>query len=138
MIKKMIGFLTVLCMAFFIAGCSSTPDVSGTYTYYNKNVNRICEIIILDKKNSDNLYECSHFYVDENNRKYKKSSTHWVSKFNPDIKQMIADQNTNPFSNRVLFFSEDLSGVGFNKMYPDAFKKVSKSEAQKYDKFVEK
>ena len=50
---------------------------------------------------------------------------------------MVADQNTNPFSNRVLFFSEYLSVVGFNIIYPDAFKKVSKSEAQKYDKFVE-
>lgn len=72
MIKKLIGFLTVLCMAFFIAGCSSTPDVSGTYTAYNKNINGVSSIIVLEKKNNDNLYECSGFYVDENNRKYKK------------------------------------------------------------------
>lgn len=137
MIKKLVGFLTVLCMAFFIAGCSSTPDVSGTYTYYNKNVNRIGAIIVLEKKNNDNLYECSHFYVDENNKKYKKSSTHWVSKFNPEIKQLVPDQTINPFNPNILFFNEDLSGVGLDKMYPDAFKKVSKSEAQKYDKFVE-
>ena len=137
MIKKLIGFLTVLCMAFFIAGCSSTPDVSGTYTFYNKNVNQVCEIIVLEKKNNDNLYECSHFYIDENNRKYKRSSAHWVSKFNPEIKQMVADPNSNPFSHKPLFFNEDLSSVGFDKMYTSTFKKVSKSEAQKYDKFVE-
>lgn len=137
MIKKLVGFLTVLCMAFFIAGCSSTPDVSGTYTAYNKNINGVSSIIILEKKNNDNLYECSGFYVDENNRKYKKSSTHWVSKFNPDIKQMVADPNNNPLNHRPLFFNEDLSSVGFDKMHSDTFKKVSKSEAQKYDKFVE-
>ena len=63
-------------MAFFIAGCSSTPDVSGTYAYYNKNVNRITSIVILEKKNNDNLYECSGFNVNENNKKYKKDSVH--------------------------------------------------------------
>ncbi|ERT61820.1 hypothetical protein HMPREF1250_2202 [Megasphaera vaginalis (ex Srinivasan et al. 2021)] len=111
--------------------------MSGTYTAYNKNINGVSSIIVLEKKNNDNLYECSGFYVDENNRKYKKSSTHWVSKFNPDIKQMVADPNNNPLNHRPLFFNEDLSSVGFDKMHTSTFKKVSKSEAQKYDKFVE-
>ena len=137
MIKKLVGFLTVLCMAFFIAGCSSTPDVSGTYVFYSKNLNRISSIVILEKKNNDNLYECSRFYVKENNKKYKKDSVHWLSKFNPEIKEMVADPNNNPLNHVSLYFNEDLSSVGFDKMHPDAFKKVSKSEAQKYDKFVE-
>lgn len=124
-------------MAFFIAGCSSTPEVSGTYAYYNKNVNRITSIVILEKKNNDNLYECSGFYVNENNKKYKKDSVHWLSKFNPKIKQMVADPNNNPLNHGSLFFNKDLSSVGFDKIHSDAFKKVSKSEAQKYDKFVE-
>ena len=57
MIKKLVGFLTVLCMAFFIAGCSSTPDVSGTYLNLDDN-NQPNAAIVLEKI-SDNGYDFS-------------------------------------------------------------------------------
>lgn len=135
MLKKLVGFLTVLCLAIFISGCSSSPDVSGTYGGYNKN--GLVAIVVLEKKNNNDLYECSHFYISKDNKRYKKSSAHWLSKFNPEIKQMVADPNNDPLSHRPLFFSDDLSSLGFKKVNTETFKKLSKEDAKKYDKFVE-
>ena len=70
MIKKLVGFLTVLCMAFFIAGCSSTPDVAGTYMYLDANKQPIAAIVL--NKVGDNAYDYSYFMINQKRTKMVK------------------------------------------------------------------
>ena len=57
-------------MAFFIAGCSSTPGVSGTYLGLDDN-NQPAGAIVL-KNVGDNAYDCSYFISNREQTKMEK------------------------------------------------------------------
>ena len=128
MIKKLVGFLTVLCMAFFIAGCSSTPDVSGTYLNLDDN-NQPNAAIVLEKI-SDNGYDFSLSIINWRTGKMEKVESR---------KALELDQITPP----NMFFNKDYSSItqvvrpfgGGEKEY--TYKKLSNSEVKQYQHLFE-
>ena len=136
MIKKLVGFLTVLCMAFFIAGCSSTPDVSGTYLRLDDN-NQPEAAIVLEKIN-DNGYDFSLFIINRDQTKMKKRESRRVI-LNTEKNALELDQITPP----NMFFNKDYSSItqvvrpfgGGEKEY--TYKKLSNSEVKQYQHLFE-
>ena len=136
MIKKLVGFLTVLCMAFFIAGCSSTPDVSGTYLGLDDN-NQPAGAIVL-KNVGDNAYDCSYFI---SNREQTKMEKDWAGRvvLNIEKKALEQDKITPP----ELFFNKDYTSItrtarsfsGASVEY--TYKKLSNSEMKQYQHLFE-
>ncbi|MDU5530081.1 hypothetical protein [Negativicoccus succinicivorans] len=136
MIKKLIGFLTVLCMAFFIAGCSSTPDLSGTYLRLNSNNEPVGAIVV--KSINDKTYDCSQFsYHDEKNKMIKIKNVRRV--LNVEKKSLEIDN----LDDTALFFDKDYNTItrtarsisGANKEY--TYKKLSDSEMKQYQHLFE-
>ncbi|MDU2095087.1 MAG: hypothetical protein E7E73_00080 [Negativicoccus succinicivorans] len=136
MIKKLVGFLTVLCMAFFIAGCSSTPDVSGTYLRLNSNNEPVGAIVV--KSLNDKTYDCSQFsYHDEKNKMIKIKNVRRV--LNVEKKSLEIDN----LDDTALFFNKDYNTItrtarsisGANKEY--TYKKLSDSEMKQYQHLFE-
>lgn len=136
MIKKLVGFLTVLCMAFFIAGCSSTPDVSGTYLGLDDN-NKPVSAIVLEKI-SDNGYDFSLFIINRDQTKMKKRESRRVI-LNTEKKALELDKITPP----NMFFNKDYSSItqvvrpfgGGEIEY--TYKKLSDSEKKQYQHLFE-
>lgn len=136
MIKKLVGFLTVLCMAFFIAGCSSTPDVSGTYLRLNSNNEPVGAIVV--KSLNDKTYDCSQFsYHNEKNKMIKIKNVRRV--LNVEKKSLEIDN----LDDTALFFNKDYNTItrisrsitGANKEY--VYKKLSDSEMKQYQHLFE-
>ena len=127
MIKKLVGFLMVLCMAFFIAGCSSTPDMSGTYMLFNSNNNEPSNAIIVSHV-SDNIYEYTRFM----NRSDKMLEIE---------KERVLESQSDPFYK--LFLNKDYNTItrktrsisGASVEY--TYKKLSDSEMKKYQHLFE-
>ncbi|MDU5529560.1 hypothetical protein [Negativicoccus succinicivorans] len=136
MIKKLVGFLTVLCMAFFIAGCSSTPDVSGTYLRLNKD-NQPTSTIVL-KKVSDNSYDLSFSIINWRTGKMEKVESKRMT-LNTEKKTL----EENPTIPQNLFFNENYSSItrvsssisGANT--ENVYKKLSDSEIKQYQHLFE-
>ena len=136
MIKKLVGFLTVLCMSFFIAGCSSTPDVSGTYLRLDSN-NKPSGAVVL-KSVGDNAYDCSLFI---NNYEQTKMEKDWAGLvvLNVEQKTLEQDKITPP----DLFFNKDYTSItrtarsfsGERVEY--IYKKLSNSEIKQYQHLFE-
>ena len=131
MIKKLVGFLTVLCMAFFIAGCSSTPDVSGTYLGLDDNNQPVAAIVL--EKVGDNAYDYTFFMINRRTEKMESDRTRRVV-LNTEKKALEKDNITPP----NLFFNKDYNTItrtvrsisGANKEY--IYKKLSNSEVKQY------
>lgn len=136
MIKKLVGFLTVLCMAFFIAGCSSTPDVSGTYLRLDNN-NYPEAAIVLEKIN-DNGYDFSLFIINREQTKMKKREARRVI-LNTEKKALELDQITPP----NMFFNKDYSSITqvirsiSSGETEYTYKKLSDSERKQYQHLFE-
>lgn len=136
MIKKLVGFLTVLCMAFFIAGCSSTPDVSGTYLNLDDN-NQPNAAIVLEKI-SDNGYDFSLSIINWRTGKMEKVESRRII-LNTEKKALELDQITPP----NMFFNKDYSSItqvvrpfgGGETEY--TYKKLSNSEVKQYQHLFE-
>ncbi|MDU4203528.1 MAG: hypothetical protein E7I13_07340 [Negativicoccus succinicivorans] len=134
MIKKLVGFLTVLCMAFFIAGCSSTPDVAGTYMYLDANKQPIAAIVL--NKVGDNAYDYSYFMINQKRTKMVKPYSNKRMILNIEKKALERDNITPP----DLFFDKDYSHLKEvdnlkNKEY--IYKKLSDSEMKQYQHLFE-
>ena len=135
MIKKLVGFLTVLCMAFFIAGCSSTPDVSGTYMLFNSSNNEPSNAIIVSHV-SDNIYEYTRF-MNRSNKMLEIEKERVILK--PEEK--VLESQSDPFYK--LFLNKDYNTItrktrsisGANKEF--TYKKLSDSEMKKYQHLFE-
>lgn len=132
MIKKLVGFLTVLCMAFFIAGCSSTPDVSGTYLRLDSN-NQPTSAIVLEKV-GDNAYDYTLFIINrERTKMVKPYSTKRVT-LNTEKKALERDKITpsNMFFNKdynsITRTSHSINGSNSEEIY----NKLSNSEVKQY------
>ncbi|KWZ85428.1 hypothetical protein HMPREF3224_02118 [Anaerococcus hydrogenalis] len=136
MIKKLVGFLTVLCMAFFIAGCSSTPDVSGTYLNLDDN-NQPNAAIVLEKIN-DNGYDFSLFIVNWRTGKMEKEESRRII-LNTEKKALELDQITPP----NMFFNKDYSSITqvirsiSSGETEYIYKKLSNSEVKQYQHLFE-
>ena len=104
MIKKLVGFLTVLCMAFFIAGCSSTPDVSGTYLGLDDNNKPVAAIVL--EKVGDNAYDYTFFMINRHTGKMEKDYASRVV-LNTERKALEKDNITPP----NLFFNKDYTSI---------------------------
>lgn len=137
MIKKLVGFLTVLCMAFFIAGCSSTPDITGTYINFNSKDNTPANAIIITHV-SDNIYEYTHFINGSQSHKMVETEKERMI-FKPEEKIMQSQQN--PFYK--LFLNKEYTVItimgrsisGANKEFN--YKKLSDSEIKQYQHLFE-
>lgn len=135
MIKKLIGFLTVLCMAFFIAGCSSTPDVSGTYMLFNSNNNEPSNAIVVSHI-SDNIYEYTRF-MNRSNKMLEIEKERVI--FKPEEK--VLESQSDPFYK--LFLNKDYNTItqvvrpfgGGETQY--TYKKLSNSEMKQYQHLFE-
>lgn len=134
MIKKLVGFLTILCMAFFIAGCSSTPDVSGTYLYSNKESNTPIATIILKKVN-DTAYDYSYFVINRHTGKMEQEETKRMT-LNTEKKAL----EENSMIPSTLFFNENynsLKEVHSSKNIEYIYNKLSDSEMKQYQHLFE-
>lgn len=134
MIKKLVGFLTVLCMAFFIAGCSSTPDVSGMYLCLDTANKPIAAVIL--KNVSDNAYDCSYFISNREQTKMLKIYSDKRVSLNTEKKVLQENEMTRP----ILFFNKDYSYLKEvdnlkNKEY--IYNKLSDSEMKQYQHLFE-
>ncbi|MDU5287766.1 hypothetical protein [Negativicoccus succinicivorans] len=137
MIKKLVGFLTVLCMAFFIAGCSSTPDMSGTYMLFNSDNNEPSNAIVISHV-SDNVYEYTRYFVGAQSHKMVEMEKRRVI-FKPEEK--ILQSQSDPFYK--LFLNKDYTVIttigrsisGANKEFN--YKKLSDSEIKQYQHLFE-
>lgn len=135
MIKKLVGFLTVLCMAFFIAGCSSTPDVSGTYMLFNSNNNEPSNAIVVSHI-SDNIYEYTRF-MNRSNKMLEIEKERVI--FKPEEK--VLESQSDPFYK--LFLNKDYNTItqvvrpfgGGETQY--TYKKLSNSEMKQYQHLFE-
>ncbi|MBS5889729.1 hypothetical protein [Negativicoccus succinicivorans] len=136
MIKKLVGFLMVLCMAFFIAGCSSTPDVSGTYLGLDDN-NKPVTAIVLEKV-SDNAYDYTFFIINWRTEKMKKDRSSRVV-LNTEKKVLEFDNITPP----NMFFNKDYSSITtvyrwtYDADTEFVYKKLSDSEMKQYQHLFE-
>lgn len=136
MLKKMVGFLTVLCLAIFISGCSSTPDVSGTYLRLDSN-NQPTSTIVL-KKVSDNSYDLSFSIINWRTGKMEKVESKRMT-LNAEKKTL----EENPTIPQNLFFNENYSSItrvsssisGANT--ENVYKKLSDSEMKQYQYLFE-
>lgn len=136
MIKKLVGFLTVLCMAFFITGCSSTPDVSGTYLRLDSN-NQPTSAIVLEKV-SDNTYDLSFFIINRKTAKMEQAETNRMT-LNTDKKFLQKNEMISP----NLFFNKDYSSIkrvirsATNGTQERFYNKLSDSEMKQYQHLFE-
>ena len=136
MIKKLVGFLTVLCMAFFIAGCSSTPDVSGTYLGLDDKNQPVAAIVL--EKVGDNAYDYTFFMINRWTEKMEKDYASRVV-LNTEKKALEKDNITPP----NLFFNKDYTSItrtarsisGASVEY--TYKKLSNSEIKQYQHLFE-
>lgn len=137
MIKKLVGFLTVLCMAFFIAGCSSTPDVSGTYLRLDSN-NQPTGAVVL-KSVGDKAYDYTLFISNQEQTKMVKPYS--AERVTLNTEKKILEKNDLIPSD--LSFDKDYNTItrtarsisGANKEY--TYKKLSDSEMKQYQYLFE-
>ena len=137
MIKKLVGFLTVLCMAFFIAGCSSTPDVSGTYLSLDSNNQPTAAVVL--KNVGDKAYDYTFFII--NRERTKMVKPYSAERVILNTEKKILEKNDLIPSD--LSFNKDYSMItrkthsisGANKEY--TYKKLSDSEMKQYQHLFE-
>lgn len=129
MLKKMVGFLTVLCLAIFISGCSSSPDVSGTYLYLNTENQPSASIVL--KKVGDNAYDCSFFVINREESGMAKISTERVV-LNTEKKVLQRDE----FS-PIIFFNEHFDSLVRRVNKQHLYKKLTDEEMKQYQYLFE-
>lgn len=130
MLKKLVGFLTVLCLAIFISGCSSSPDVSGTYVNFSSKNNKPINAIIISRLENDTY---DYTFLTGESRMFVVEKQRGV--FKSDEKVLESQLNSTK-----LIFNKDLTVVTskspqINKEF--IYKKLTDEEMKQYQYLFE-